>query len=310
MVIWEEPPPTTVGTPIKHPAWLEELRARPGQWALVEESVFSSQVTIWRRRYPDIEMTMREVTAKKTGKLYARHTPGIERETVECSVPSCDRPQASMGLCSMHYQRQRQARPLDGTSRRGRPRKLAPGMIGSPLGHARFGEVVYDDDGLLVCGECGKTWRQLATHVRGAHGMTATQYREKYGLGRRTPLVSAEVQQKLHEHTMSRIEDVRRDLDAHRDTRKATQASLQTVWAPETRAKRQKVAHSRRGADLSPEQRAQLAVHDTDLQAWADAARRLLDRGFTQSAIARASGLSPATISQRLRRYPPHGQAT
>lgn len=73
-VKWEEPPPARSGR--KSTLWrniLAELDARPGEWAVVSESIQVSQVSGMRVRYPDYEFTGRgEGLPPNRVKLYAR----------------------------------------------------------------------------------------------------------------------------------------------------------------------------------------------------------------------------------------------
>lgn len=54
--------------------------------------------------------------------------------------------------------------------------------VGDPDGYSIYGQV-EEFDGRLVCHECGRMFVQLATHLYGAHGITAAAYREAHGLG-------------------------------------------------------------------------------------------------------------------------------
>lgn len=177
--------------------------------------------------------------------------------------------------------------------------------IGDPLGYAAFGQVVTDDDGLLICGECGRPCRQLATHVRYSHGLSAAEYRERYGLGRSTRLVSRDQIDSARERANQRIEQITATFDRTRDPDKAREASRGLPWTPQTRARRQALARARRTPDLTPEQVERLG-DGLDLQEWADAARRLItEDGVSLAALGRAADITPATVTQRLRRYPP-----
>lgn len=59
--------------------------------------------------------------------------------------------------------------------------------VGGPDGHGRYG--ILDDDGdRALCHDCGGWYASIAAHARAAHGITAADYREAHGLGRRTSL--------------------------------------------------------------------------------------------------------------------------
>ncbi len=180
-------------------------------------------------------------------------------------------------------------------------------VYGERLGYAIYGQLVTTDDGRLICGECGRSWKHLATHLVGAHGMTAAAYREKYGLSAGRSLVSAEVSGKLADVWTRHEAEHRARLDHSRDTVKAHAASGAkpgVAWRPETRAVRQATGRASRSRDLAPDEAASLG-DGIDLQVWADAARSLIaESGVTLAALARASDISSATAAQRLRRYP------
>ena len=53
-----------------------------------------------------------------------------------------------------------------------------------------FGEMVSDDRGWVRCHVCGFYWRFLARHAFLAHALTASEYRETYGLNHGQPLCS------------------------------------------------------------------------------------------------------------------------
>lgn len=180
---------------------------------------------------------------------------------------------------------------------------------GAADGYGRYGVLDHDEDGLPICHECGTSWRQLATHARYAHGLTAREYRARHGLGDRTRLVSRDVSEALSEVWKWHEAEHRRRLDATRDPERAARSPRSGAipgrpWAPEVRAKRQAAGRALRSADLTAEQAATLG-DGIDLQAWADAARALLAQGATLAALGRAADISPATAAQRLRRYPP-----
>lgn len=53
---------------------------------------------------------------------------------------------------------------------------------GAPDGHGRYGILGRDDEGRVVCHECGRPCEQLATHLRYSHDMSAVEYREAHGI--------------------------------------------------------------------------------------------------------------------------------
>ena len=175
---------------------------------------------------------------------------------------------------------------------------------GTQDGHGRFGILDRDDDGRLVCHECGHTWAHLATHVRGAHGLSADEYREAHGLSTGTALVGTALKAKMAAAWMKNEDLHRAVLEGSRDPDRA-RASNQagSRWRPELVARRIEAGRARR-VDLTDEQVAYLGDL-TDIPGWAERVRLLVERdGVNLSAVARATGLSVATVGQRLRRYP------
>lgn len=59
----------------------------------------------------------------------------------------------------------------------------------------QFGTLSYVGE-RLVCHICGRDYLHLAQHVVRTHGLEAEQYRDHFGLNRRTALVSASVSEK------------------------------------------------------------------------------------------------------------------
>lgn len=175
---------------------------------------------------------------------------------------------------------------------------------GAGDGYGRYGILDRDDEGLLLCHECGRWWRHLATHVHYSHNMTAAAYREAHGLSTGTRLVSSGTSERMRT-SWERNRDLHlsvlegtRDPDAAR-----TQQQAGSQWRPELVARRMAIAASRR-TDLTPEQVAELG-DITDLRGWADRVRRLVARdGVSLHAVARATGLSLGGVQGRLRRYP------
>lgn len=181
--------------------------------------------------------------------------------------------------------------------------------LGAPDGNGRYGYLDHDhdDDGRVLCHECGRWWRHLATHIFQSHGIRADDYREAHGLPQTLALVGTSTHQAMSAGWERNRPIHVAALDEARDTALATNASRTRngrPWAAATIAGRQAAAASRR-TELTPDQVASLG-DPTDLPAWCAAARALIDReGVTGAAISRAAGLSTATVWQRLRRYPP-----
>lgn len=176
---------------------------------------------------------------------------------------------------------------------------------GEPDGFGRFAMLDTDNEGRLICHECGQGFHQLATHTHGAHGLTGRVYRTRHGLTSGTRLVSASTRAALAQ-AYDRHRDLHLEALANTRNPDAAQRASRTPsrWAPELVARRMQQAAERR-VDLTEAQSAELGGV-TDIRSWAQRARKLIDRdGVPVMAVARASDLSPATVTQRLRRHAP-----
>lgn len=103
-----------------------------------------------------------------------------------CSATGCERAAISHGLCLKHYKRAR-----------GKYAKETAPRTGQPVGAGVYGLITEDEEGRLVCHECGQACLSLAAHVAMAHGMSAAEYREVYELPRSTKLVAASVRESI-----------------------------------------------------------------------------------------------------------------
>lgn len=62
-----------------------------------------------------------------------------------------------------------------------------------------------DTEGKICCLECGKLFSFLAPHLRWVHQMNTREYRERWGIPRHIPLVSAAQSRRCRENTLVRI---------------------------------------------------------------------------------------------------------
>lgn len=97
-----------------------------------------------------------------------------------CSVPGCTRDVLARRLCRMHYSRWRRGVPVD------QPR------VGDPSGYGQWGVMDRGEHDVL-CHECGQRYASVGSHAYAAHGITAREYRLRYGIPSTTPLVSLAV---------------------------------------------------------------------------------------------------------------------
>ena len=179
---------------------------------------------------------------------------------------------------------------------------------GAPDGHGRYG-ILEHEAGKVACHECGRFWSHLATHLHGAHAITAAAYRAAHGLSAAMPLVGRATAEAMSAGWARNAQVHLAALDASRDPEAARQAAPKRGgrWSPSMVAARQASAAARR-VDLSEAQLAELG-DVTDLPTWAERARALMAReGLPAAAIARATGMAPATVAQRLRRHPARPQ--
>lgn len=230
------------------------------------------------------------------------------RQSVDgtCAATGCDRPIVARRLCTRHYQAVRRGDTvaLEEAS------PTTPGTrpaYASPDGHGRYGILDHDDEGRVLCHDCGLWWSHLSTHVRYSHGTTAAAYRSAHGLSPGLPLVGTETAETMR----ARWED-HRDLHTtvlaeSRDPAKANAASRRTrgrAWSAQEIAERIEAGKARGGRALTDAEVAQLG-DVTDIPAWVTRARALLAApDISLRSIADASGLATATVAQRLRRYP------
>lgn len=118
-------------------------------------------------------------------------------------------------------------------------------------GYGRHGILTTTPDGLLVCHECGITREFLGRHVR-EHGLSADEYRQRYGLGRRTPLVAPDLRQRFSDRATERVGspawsrfEAARDPDAAREVSREAVADVRPEVMPTKRTQAAKASRSR-----------------------------------------------------------------
>ncbi|WP_367880404.1 MucR family transcriptional regulator [Schaalia sp. 19OD2882] len=131
----------------------------------------------------------------------------------------------------MHYKRRWKGRLWSGPA------------LGAPAGAGEFGILDETDDGLL-CHECGRRFEHLAAHVRPAHGLTAAEYRDLYGLPRGTPLVTSRISA-AHSERARRV-DSAGYLDGHRDPTRASHSRGPDAIQAVSRSRMQRGSGGRR----------------------------------------------------------------
>lgn len=231
--------------------------------------------------------------------------------------------------------------------------------VGDRDGSGRYG-ILDTQAGRLVCHECGGTYISLGNHAQATHGINSDDYRRRHGLGRTTPLVTADSSAARSRASSARVgsegwqrlvaardpaaASASRDPGSYRASRPEVEVSRARRNAASNAGRHQGRTRSCRicGATWCPlpsngqAWRVTLCGSDTcaaesKRQALAamvatratatrpmtadDIARatsggaidwtavaQLVTAGTTQSAIARALGISPATVSTRLSR--------
>lgn len=178
---------------------------------------------------------------------------------------------------------------------------------GDPDGYGRYGQLTYIENGKrVVCHECGAARRALGLHVR-VHGMTADEYRARHGLSTGQGLAAPATAARFSE--IGRSPAALAALAAHRDPDRARAANTREAnLRAQRRAIRRQTGHlSRLGRALTPAEVAELAAAPS-IAAWSAIAWRLVADGASRRSISRATGIPPATVDGRMRRYPPAEQ--
>lgn len=179
--------------------------------------------------------------------------------------------------------------------------------IGDTNGFGRYG-ILDVVDGLLICHECGRGWKQLATHLKGAHGILADEYRRAHGLALTERLVAPSVRKKMSESWDRNAALHLASLDASRKPGAvaASHVRPQSEWTAATRARRHEMLKARRGRLLTDVEMSTLG-DDLPMAAWCERVRQILadDKAVTQGSVGRSFGMDANWVHQRLRRYPP-----
>lgn len=149
----------------------------------------------------------------------------------KCAAPGCPRAEAVNGLCGSHYARKRS----DGI--------VHERFVGEPYRGGYWGVVDETEEGIL-CYECGKRFRHLGTHLPGAHGMSAAEYKDLYGIPRTQSLASTHLQEANRERAL-RL-NLAAGLDGHRDA--SVGAASRTAGSIESISR----THRQRGLDKEP----------------------------------------------------------
>lgn len=115
----------------------------------------------------------------------------------KCSVQGCENTSinATTKLCPGHWFRKYRT----GTTTAEHDQA---GVVES--GHGLFGIMSRGDDWVL-CHECGKTFKNLGSHIRHAHNMSAEDYRATHGIASNDALMCDSMRQKISAESTERI---------------------------------------------------------------------------------------------------------
>lgn len=149
----------------------------------------------------------------------------------KCAAPGCPNAEFAKGLCNSHYARKRS----DGV--------VHERFVGEPFRGGYWGIVDETDEGVL-CYECGKRFRHLGTHLPGAHGMRAVDYKDLYGIPRTQSLAATQLREANRDRAL-RL-NLAAGLDGHRDA--TAGAAARTVGSLEAASR----THRQRGLDSRP----------------------------------------------------------
>ncbi|MGD9526420.1 MAG: MucR family transcriptional regulator [Dehalococcoidia bacterium] len=135
-------------------------------------------------------------------------------------------------------------------------------VYGGPDGHGRYGILDRDEQGRVLCHECGRWWQHLATHLAGTHGIRAADYRRTHGLSTGTALIGARTRAALRAGWERNADTHTAALDRGRNLDAARARMGPGQWAPEAVAGRRARTAARR-VDLTPEQSPSSAMSPT-----------------------------------------------
>ena len=62
------------------------------------------------------------------------------------------------------------------------------------------GRIKYDEDGKVICHICGRAYTRLGSHVRESHDMTIEEYKNEFGLCKRTKTTEGSYSRMMHNY--------------------------------------------------------------------------------------------------------------
>lgn len=151
----------------------------------------------------------------------------------------------------------------------------------------------------ILCLVCGQSFRQLTnTHLRG-HGLTADDYRQRFGYNQGTALMAQELRALYRERAVRLgLATQIRENPLKRDPGLAARGSRRAIRLEEQLNRREA---ARRAARLREARFRETGWHPLTKSLDLAAVYTLRQEGLSLRQIARRLGVSPATISARLR---------
>nr|DAX96027.1 MAG TPA: ROS/MUCR transcriptional regulator protein [Caudoviricetes sp.] len=179
-------------------------------------------------------------------------------------------------------------------------------QVGDTDGYGRYG-LIDEDDGGLLCHECGKRYRHLSTHIAMGHKMRVADYRRAHGLHAKRPLAARSVRENMRSSWEKHAETHLSDLEKHRTPLKAVEASRESSRnrSPGAKAGRAAVLRSRHGRPLT-----QTEIDALDktgsIPEWCQVAHKIMeDSTVSLQSLSESVGLKKTTVNQRMRKYRP-----
>lgn len=63
------------------------------------------------------------------------------------------------------------------------------------------GTIISNEDGEIICHECGKAFAKLGNHIHQRHNMTLNEYKDKHKLYHNDKLTSEDYQERMRKYT-------------------------------------------------------------------------------------------------------------
>ena len=72
-----------------------------------------------------------------------------------------------------------------------------------------MGRIERDENGNVICHICGRSYKRLGSHVKESHNMTIDEYKEEFGLCRRTKTTESSYSHTMRAHAKANNMDKR-----------------------------------------------------------------------------------------------------